>query len=79
MKSVLPNAKFWIPSEDEWYKAAYYDPTSGVYFDYSDRNRYALPYSATTPASLNTPDDTNVANFYNERRHRPTATTTATR
>ncbi len=21
------DAKFWIPSEDEWYKAAYYDPT----------------------------------------------------
>jgi formylglycine-generating enzyme required for sulfatase activity len=22
-------AKFWIPSEDEWYKAAYYDPNKG--------------------------------------------------
>ena len=22
-----PDAQFWIPSEDEWYKAAYYDPT----------------------------------------------------
>ena len=31
-------AKFWIPSEDEWYKAAYYDPNgnggSGAYYDY---------------------------------------------
>ena len=24
-----PAARFWIPSEDEWYKAAYYDATKG--------------------------------------------------
>ncbi len=24
-----PGALFWIPTEDEWYKAAYYDPTKG--------------------------------------------------
>lgn len=33
-------AKYWIPSEDEWYKAAYYDPTKiGVrkYHDYPTR------------------------------------------
>ncbi|TWT86742.1 Formylglycine-generating sulfatase enzyme [Pseudobythopirellula maris] len=32
------DAKFWIPSEDEWYKAAYHDATAGtagVYFDYA--------------------------------------------
>ena len=30
------NAKFWIPSEDEWYKAAYHknDGVTGNYFDY---------------------------------------------
>jgi hypothetical protein len=28
-------AKFWLPSADEWYKAAYYDPTTGTYFDYA--------------------------------------------
>ncbi len=27
-------AKYFLPSVDEWYKAAYYDPTSGVYFNY---------------------------------------------
>jgi formylglycine-generating enzyme required for sulfatase activity len=27
-------AKYFRPSVDEWYKAAYYDPTSGVYYDY---------------------------------------------
>jgi sulfatase modifying factor 1 len=29
-----PSATYFIPSEDEWYKAAYYDPNSGVYNDY---------------------------------------------
>ena len=27
-------ARYFLPSTDEWYKAAYYDPTSGVYYDY---------------------------------------------
>lgn len=27
-------ARYFLPSADEWYKAAYYDPTSGVYYDY---------------------------------------------
>lgn len=54
------SAKFWIPSEDEWYKAAYYDP-NGVYYDYPTGTDTA-PYS-DNPNSLNTPDDTNVANF----------------
>lgn len=33
-------AKYWIPSEDEWYKAAYYDPTiigNRKYHDYPTR------------------------------------------
>jgi formylglycine-generating enzyme required for sulfatase activity len=32
-----PGAKFFIPTEDEWYKAAYHDKTAGLaatYFDY---------------------------------------------
>jgi formylglycine-generating enzyme required for sulfatase activity len=58
-------AKFWIPSLDEWYKAAYYDPNgnggSGVYYEYPTGTD-TEPYS-DNPGSLNTPDDTNVANF----------------
>lgn len=27
-------AAYFLPSADEWYKAAYYDPTNGVYWDY---------------------------------------------
>ncbi len=28
------DAQWFIPSEDEWYKAAYYDDQNGVYFDF---------------------------------------------
>ena len=27
-------ARYFLPSEDEWYKAAFYDPNGGVYFRY---------------------------------------------
>jgi sulfatase modifying factor 1 len=27
-------ARYFLPSVDEWYKAAFYDPNSGVYFEY---------------------------------------------
>ncbi len=27
-------AKYVLPSVDEWYKAAYYDPVAGIYYDY---------------------------------------------
>ena len=27
-------AKYFLPSVDEWYKAAYFDPINGVYYDY---------------------------------------------
>lgn len=27
-------ARYFLPSVDEWYKAAYYDPAAGVYYDY---------------------------------------------
>jgi formylglycine-generating enzyme required for sulfatase activity len=29
-----PSASIFLPSENEWYKAAYFDPTAGVYFEY---------------------------------------------
>jgi hypothetical protein len=31
-----PGAAVFLPSEDEWYKAAYYDTGSTAYFDYSE-------------------------------------------
>ena len=34
-----PSAQYWLPTEDEWYKAAYYDPTlndsAGGYWNYA--------------------------------------------
>jgi formylglycine-generating enzyme len=32
------SARYFLPSVDEWYKAAYYDPTSGVYYEYPTRS-----------------------------------------
>ncbi|MCA9101328.1 MAG: SUMF1/EgtB/PvdO family nonheme iron enzyme [Planctomycetales bacterium] len=38
------SAKYWIPSEDEWYKAAYYDPNTDAYFDYPTSSNTAPGY-----------------------------------
>ncbi len=38
------NAKYFLPSVDEWYKAAYYDPITDVYYDY--------PTGSDTPPTL---------------------------
>lgn len=54
-------ASYWIPSEDEWYKAAYYDPNKpggAGYWDYPTQ-------SNTAPVNtLVSPDPGNHANFY---------------
>jgi formylglycine-generating enzyme required for sulfatase activity len=55
-----PNATFFIPSEDEWYKAAYYDP-SGVYYDYPTST--GLVPNNNLPSS----DTGNSVNFYDSR------------
>ena len=34
-------AKYFLPSVDEWYKAAHFDPTSGLYFDYATASNTA--------------------------------------
>lgn len=28
------SARYFLPSDNEWYKSAYFDPTTGVYYDY---------------------------------------------
>jgi hypothetical protein len=50
-------ARYFLPSADEWYKAAYYDPTSGVYFDYPTGSN-----SAPTPVASGTAAGTAVYN-----------------
>ncbi len=53
-----PDATWVIPSEDEWYKAAYYDGGSGVYYDYPTSTDAA-------PNNGNPKGDTgNSASFY---------------
>ena len=50
--------KWAVTSEDEWYKAAYYDPSAGQYFDYATG-------SNNLPANdIVSPDPGNSANYY---------------
>jgi len=56
------NALYWIPSENEWYKGAYYDPNKGGpgvagYWTYATR-------SSTTPGNV-VGNGTNQANYNN--------------
>jgi len=52
-----PGANFWIPSEDEWYKAAYFDPLSNQYWDYPTGT------NSSPSNDLISPDPGNNANF----------------
>ena len=50
-------AKYFIPSENEWYKAAYYNASNGSYWAYPTQ-------SNTPPINILSPTGTNNANFY---------------
>jgi formylglycine-generating enzyme required for sulfatase activity len=58
-----PGAKWWLPSEDEWYKAAYNknDGVTGNYWDYPTSTD-AVPYRDQPPGT-GAPDPSNTANF----------------
>ena len=45
------DAYYFLPSMDEWYKAAYHDPSTGTYFDYpsSDGSEPTAVVSGTDP------------------------------
>jgi len=51
-------ATYWLPSEDEWYKAAYYDP-SGTYYDYANGDN-------APPVSDQPGDDPAAANYFSD-------------
>jgi formylglycine-generating enzyme required for sulfatase activity len=57
------SAKWWLPSEDEWYKAAYHknDGVTGNYWDFPTSTD-AVPYSDQPPGS-DAPTQSNTANF----------------
>ena len=60
-----PGAKFRLPTEDEWYKAAYYNPATSSYSLYPTRSNTA-PTLATADASGNIANPgANVANSNN--------------
>jgi formylglycine-generating enzyme required for sulfatase activity len=52
-----PEAKFWIPTEDEWHKAAYYDPTlqggSGGYWLSPTRSNSIASNLFSVPGAAN--------------------------
>jgi sulfatase modifying factor 1 len=53
------NGSTWfLPTEDQWYKAAYYDGTAGVYYDYPTKSNTAPDNQI--PAN----DSGNSANYY---------------
>jgi len=54
-----PSAAYFIPSEDEWYKAAYYDPSGGTYYDYPTSTDVLADLNNNLPSS----DTGNSANF----------------
>jgi len=45
-------ATVFLPSENKWYKAAYYDPSSGTYFDYPTWSDAPTVCSAPTAAPI---------------------------
>lgn len=65
------SARYWIPSEDEWYKAAYHDAaagTAGVYFDYATGSD-TIPVSDQpwdNPAAVNYRNDDGISNGWND-------------
>lgn len=56
-----PGAQWWLPNQDEWYKAAYYDPNAQTYYDYPTGAQMAGPNN-NLPAN----DTGNSANFYSD-------------
>lgn len=57
------DATWFIPTEDEWYKAAYHDQSAGLEGDY-----FIYPIGSNTVPSnaLTSPDGGNSANFYSD-------------
>ena len=70
-------ATYFLPSVDEWYKAAYYDPNSGAYYDYPTGSDTA-PTAVASGTAVNTAyttfnlfDDGSAADITARRRIEP--------
>jgi len=64
------NADYVIPTENEWYKAAYYNPTTSSYYLYPTQ-------SNSQPSNVLSPTGTNNANFQDDGFTDPTNFLTA--
>ena len=52
------DARWALPSEDEWHKAAHYDADTGHYWEYPNgKDTIQYPTDQTTPRDLNFGDD----------------------
>jgi sulfatase modifying factor 1 len=65
------NAKYWIPTIDEWYKAAFHDAsagTAGEYFAYSNGSdtQFVSDLPADNPKGANVYRNDGVANGFND-------------
>lgn len=62
------SASVWIPTENEWYKAAYYDPTlnsgAGGYWLYATKSNTAPTVAAATAIGIISNPGANVANYF---------------
>ena len=54
-----PDADWALPTRDEWYKAAYYDPSTDMYFEYPTS-------SDTAPDAPAPPGGSNSANYFGD-------------
>ena len=67
-----PGAAIFVPTEDEWYKAAYYDPAQHTYFHYPTGTDTVIVCSAPT-AAANTANCGGAAADYTEVQSYPGA------
>ena len=65
METRNAGATYVIPSENEWYKAAYFNPSNGTYWTYPTQ-------SNSTPSNVLSATGTNNANFLVQRQCTPT-------
>ena len=66
-----PDARYFVPSEDEWYKGAYYDPAKqgvGGYWQYPTRSDMKPSRDFSSPNAANYYDDGYVDTEHSSRR-----------
>ncbi|MFH0981195.1 MAG: formylglycine-generating enzyme family protein [Planctomycetota bacterium] len=61
--SLKPGANYFMPSEDEWYKAAYYDPMLDDYWQYPTKSDSAPTVARVDSIGNITNDTDSIANY----------------